>query len=76
MADRSTKLWQNTGALANAVFASPARTVMGAVEKLKIVRLALGRGFDDGDISLNAYQSCEGEGWFASVLRDFERLSV
>ncbi len=76
LSDCSTELWRNTGALANAVFASPAHTVTGAVEKLKIVRLALGDSIDDGDDDLNAYQPYEGESWFASVMRDFERLAV
>ena len=74
LGDRSNENWRKAGALANAVFASPARTVTGTVEKLKILRLALGDHGEDRDSNLNAYN--EGESWFVSVIRDLERLAA
>ena len=52
--DRTNDLWKRRGALANRISATPAQTVSGAVEKLKIVRLALGDVADGGDHAYRA----------------------
>lgn len=73
-ADDLSKL---TGAAANAVFAIPAQTIRGAVEKLKIVRLSAGDNFQgdiEGDENLCAYQDYDAP-WFPTVIADLERLA-
>ena len=75
LSDRSTECWQATGKLAGKVFATPAHTLEGAVEKLKIVRLARGDNPTSGDHDLDAYEPNSDERWFANVMRDFERLT-
>ena len=71
--DESGRLGEPTGALANAIFETPANTVEGAFEKLKIAHLAIGRWPDDGDEGLEAYQTLDAP-WMEIVLADFERL--
>ncbi len=56
------------------MFATEAKTLRGAVLKLMIVYLALGDTAHGGDEDLEAFQDLGGEPWFASVMRDFERL--
>ncbi len=73
-ADDLSKL---TGAAANAVFAIPAQTIRGAVEKLKIVRLTVGdnlQGDIEGDENVCAYQDYDAP-WFPTVIADLERLA-
>ena len=73
--DQSNKYWRLTGALANRISATPAHTLGGVFEKLKIVRLALGDVAHGGDENLDAYQTDSDEPWFTSVMRDFDRLT-
>ena len=73
--DRFNELEGHAGALANQIFATPAYTLVGAVEKLKIVRLARGDDGDTADNDLEAYQYDSQERWFAGVMRDFDRLA-
>ena len=67
---------KDMGAAANAVFAIPAQTVRGAVEKLKIAYLATGdgEGTATGDDGLETYQDLKAP-WMANVLADLERLA-
>lgn len=76
LVDHSEECWRRTGALANRISATPAKTFVGVFEKLKIVRLATGddAGTGDHDESLNAYHPDTGVSWFASVMSDFERI--
>ena len=69
LAHRSTELWRGVGRIIHAVFAAEARTLRGAVEKLKIAQLA-----HDNE-ELNAYDEPQGS-WLASVMRDLERLAA
>ena len=77
--NESTKLMRVAGAVAYQIFSTPAETLAGAVEKLKILRLALGEVPNEGDDDLACYMhdSVEqrDESWFASIMNDFERLS-
>ena len=68
---------KDMGAAANAVFAIPAQTVRGAVEKLKIAYLATGdgEGTATGDDGLETYQDLKAP-WMANVLADLERLAT
>ena len=72
--NESSKLIRFAGALANQIFSTPAYTLQGAVEKLKIVRLQRGDAEDGADDDLAAFMSLD-DPWFASVMNDFERLS-
>ncbi len=64
------------GKAANRVFAVPARTYPGAVEKVKIAYLATGDGDGTytGDADLDAYQDFENP-WMANAIADLERLA-
>ena len=75
-----SKLGRFAGAIAYQIFATPAHTLVGAVEKLKILYLALGDEPNEGDLDLACY-ICDSveqreESWFASVMKDFERLTA
>ena len=77
--NESTKLGRVAGAIARQIFSTPAHTLAGAVEKLKILRRALGDQPNEGDDDLAVYiadsvEMCD-ESWFASVMKDLERLS-
>ncbi len=72
--EQSEALMNSVGEAANAVFDTPAQTVRGAVEKLKIVRMANGDGADNGDADLDAYQV--EDPWMPKVIRDLERLAA
>ena len=63
------------GALGNAIIETPAQTLKGAVEKLKIARIAVGSYGcpDDGDEALEAYHDWE-RPWLETVAKDFDRL--
>ena len=71
---RWTELSSGVKRTALAVFAAEAHTIRGAVEKLKIVHLARGDEDGTGDDELETCQYDSQERWFASVMRDFERL--
>ena len=72
--NESSKLIRFAGALANQIFSTPAETLVGAVEKLKIVRLQRGDAEGNADDDLAAFMDLE-DPWFASVMKDLERLS-
>ena len=63
------------GKAANRVFAIPARTYRGAVEKVKIAYIATGDGDGTytGDADLDAYQDFENP-WMVNAIGDLERL--
>ena len=65
----------NAGAAANAVFDTPANTLPGAIEKLKISYMVNGdgNGAPDGDAELDVYQV--DDPWMPKVIRDLERLA-
>lgn len=74
--ESSNEAWERTGELVNGVFAIPATTLRGAIEKLKIVRLTVGANGDgsDADDDLDAFQEYE-DPWFDKVLADLEHLA-
>ena len=75
LADKSNAAGRAMGKAANRVFAIPARTYRGAVEKVKIAYIAIGDGdgtcTSDGD--LEAYQDIENP-WMANAIAGLERL--
>ncbi len=80
LAEKCRVAWDRRGAAANAVFDTPAHSLYGAVEKLKILRMALGDfpGDDSADGDLEAYQTTrpdKGLSWFELVIADLERLA-
>ena len=64
------------GAAANTVFAIPAKTLRGAVEKMKIARCAVGYTDDGstGDGDLECYQDHNAP-WIDNALADLDRLA-
>src|SRR5579883_2863941 len=72
--DKVQAISRKMGAAANALFAIPAATPAGVLAKLKIVRLAVGTGTDDGDSDLEAYQHRRRRSWFDTTISDFERI--
>jgi hypothetical protein len=72
--DELERLYKQTGALANAVFETPARTTKGAFEKLKIAYTAIGDGEGSGDEGLLLCQNPMAL-WMAAVVADLERLA-
>ena len=74
--DECNRLNEQTGALAKAIFETPAQTARGVLEKLKIAYLAVGDGeeTDTGDNDLEAFQDLAAP-WMEVVIADFERLS-
>ncbi len=73
--DKADVACRAVGKAANRVFAIPARTYRGAVEKVKIAYLATGdgEGTCTGDADLEAYQELENP-WIANAIADLERL--
>ncbi len=73
--DQASRLADQTGALAKAIFETPAQTAEGALEKLKIAYMAVGDGEEPatGDSDLNALYDWDTP-WMATVITDFERL--
>ena len=67
---------RRSGAAANAVFATPAQTIQGAIEKVKIARLVtdLTEGAETGDADLAAFQENEAP-WIDNAIADLERLA-
>ena len=65
------------GKAANAVFAIPAKTLKGAVEKLKVARVASGAVDEtgDGDADLSCYQDAKTP-WIDNAIADLERLAA
>ena len=76
LAGRANDLTERSGKAALAVFAIPAQTMHGAIEKLKIAYLAIGDGDGTrtGDRDLEAYQDLDSP-WMESVIADLERLA-
>ncbi len=72
--EQSGVLMDNAGEAANAVFDTPANTLPGAIEKLKIAYMVNGdgNGAPDGDAELDVYQV--EDPWMPKVIRDLERL--
>ena len=73
--DEPNRLNDQAGALAKAIFETPAQTAKGAIEKLKIAYTAVGdgEGTSTGDNDLEAFQDLEAP-WMEAVIADFERL--
>jgi hypothetical protein len=73
--DKVCLLDERSGALAKRLFDTPANTLPGAIEKLKIAYMVNGdgNGAPDGDADLDAYQV--GDPWMPKVIRDLERLA-
>ena len=59
---------------AKAVFEAPAHTLPGALNKLRIVAIAVGDGVDGGDHGL-ALQQEIGQPWIDMVIADLECLA-
>ncbi len=76
LCDQSNAAGRRMGKAANAVFAIPARTYEGAVEKVKIAYIATGDGDGTytGDVDLDAYQDFETP-WMANAIADLDRLA-
>ncbi len=72
--DEVNRLGKQTGALANAIFATPAQTPRGVLEKTHILHAALGDYPDDGDANLEGYQVDGEPTWFGLVIADLERI--
>ena len=64
------------GELARAIIETPATTLRGTIEKLRIVHLAIGdgEGSPTADHELMAHQDWDAP-WMESVIRDLERLA-
>ena len=69
-------LIEQCGKLARAIFETPATTLGGTIEKLRIAHLAVGDGFSvsTGDHDLACCQDRTSP-WMESVIRDLERLA-
>ena len=74
--DKMDAAGRKLGKAANAVFAIPAHTYEGAVEKVKIAYIATGdgEGTYTGDADLDAYQDFETP-WMANAIADLDRLA-
>jgi hypothetical protein len=74
--EATQKVAKRMGSAARAVFAAHARTLEGAIAKLKIARLVTGSGEGrmDGDGDLEAYQPTKAD-WFSNAITDVERLA-
>lgn len=78
LADHADELHRQQGAAVNAVFDQPARTIRGALEKLRIAYTAIGDGegtCSGGDADLESYQDID-RPWMANVVADLERLAA
>ncbi len=73
--EQGNRLNEQTGALAKTIFGTPAQTVKGALEKLKIAYVAVGDGEETGtgDPDLESFQDLKAP-WMEAVSADFERL--
>ncbi len=67
---------RRSGKAVHAVFATPANTIRGAVEKLKIARIVIGIGDGDetADIDLEGFQDRKAP-WIDNAIGDLERLA-
>ncbi len=76
LSNKSNAAARAMGKAANRVFAIPARTYRGAVEKVKIAYIAIGDGDGTytGDADLDAYQDFENP-WMTSAIADLQRLA-
>jgi hypothetical protein len=74
--DKVCLLDERSGALAKELFDTPANTLPGVIEKLKISYMVNGdgEGADNGDADLDAYQV--EDPWMPKVIRDLERLAA
>ncbi len=73
--DKVCLLYERSGALAKELFDTPANTLPGAIEKLKISYMVNGdgEGADNGDAHLDVYQV--EDPWMPKVIRDLEHLA-
>ena len=71
--DRMNQAHRKVGSTVVEVFKVPARTVPGAIEKLKIVSRAMGDGWDADD-ELTQWQEID-QPWIDVVIADLERLA-
>ena len=73
--DKVCLLAEQSGALARKLFDTPANTLPGVIEKLKISYMVNGdgEGAGNGDEGLDVYQDLE-DPWMPKVIRDLERL--
>ena len=76
LCDKSNAATRAMGKAVNRVFASPAHTYPGAVEKVKIAYTAAGDGEGSctGNAELEAYQDIESP-WMANAIADLVRLT-
>ena len=75
LSDQWNALGVRRGDLALKIFGTPAETLRGTIEKLRIARLAIGDGGDEyGDHDLEVFQDYSAP-WMGSVIRDLERLA-
>ena len=70
--ERFNALDQRVGELCSEILATPAKTIQGAIERLKIVRLASG----DGPDTLGCCQAGSQTQWIATAIDDMERLAT
>ena len=74
--NKANDLWDQTGAVVNAIFGTPAQTAKGVLEKVRILYIARGDyDDDDGDTDLEAHQDDKNNPWFGAVIADLERLA-
>ncbi len=75
--DAANEIHGQTGAAANAIFETPARTARGVLEKVRILHTARGNYDDDGDgdTDLEAFQDAKNSPWVGHVIADLERLA-
>ena len=74
--DKACLLGEQAGVLAKKLFDTPANTLPGAIEKLKIAYMVNGdgEGAGNGDADLDVYQDLD-DPWMPKVIRDLERLA-
>ena len=70
----ANNLNNQAGALAITIFQTPAKTVRGVAEKVRILYLARGHFDGEGDDDLESFQDAENSPWFGAVIADLERL--
>ncbi len=76
LSDKANAAGRALGKAANRVFAVPARTYPGALEKVKIANLATGdgEGVGNADDDLETYQDFDNP-WMKKAIADLERLA-
>ena len=75
--DALERSWQAAGKAANAVFATPARTMDGAIAKLCLARYVVGidpEMPETGCVALSSYQNYK-KPWIDNAIADVERMA-